>query len=244
MKKLLPLCIVAALLCSCAKDKEIKNAEAAYLKAKKDLDHKNYIEAAENFLKIEDEYPFSRWALKGQVMAVYAYYKEEEYDDLVQVVDDFVRLNPANENVPYLLYMKGRSFYNQIPNIDRAQDYTQQASYVFRELIARYPQSGYAMDAKEKLPFIDEHLAGAKMSIGRYQMNQKNYVGAIKNFNEVITLYRNSRQRPEAYFRLVEIYYKIGVNYEAFGAYNHLKSYYPQSTWTKMAHKINPRFFK
>lgn len=244
MKKLLPLFIIIPLLFSCAKEKEIKNAENSYLKAKKDLDHKNYIEAAENFLKIEDDYPFSRWAIKGQVMAVYAYYKEEQYDDLIQVVDDFVRLNPANKNVPYLLYMKGLSYYDQIPDINRAQDYTQQASYTFRELAARYPRSKHAIDAKKKLPFIDEHLAGAKMAIGRYQIKKENYIGAINNFNEVINRYRRTRQRPEAYFRLVEIYYKIGINYEARGAYRRLKSSYPKSTWTKMAHNINPRFFK
>lgn len=249
MKNIIKLLIIITsifVLSSCSKKKkeEITSAEMAYTKAMEMLKKKNYNEAAEAFGKIDDEYPFSKWATKAQTMSVYAYYKEEEYAKLIGVVDDFVRLNPANENVPYMTYMKGLSFYNQIPQIDRAQDDTQQASYSFRELIARFPQTQYAEDAQNKLKFIDEHLAGAKMSIGRYQMNNKNFVGAVENFTEVINRYRLSSQTPEAYFRLVEIYYKMGIKTESVKIFQQLKSIYPQNIWVEMANKIDPETFQ
>ncbi len=228
--------------CSKKKKEEIKSPEMSYTKAMEMLKKKNYNEAAEEFSKIDDEYPFSKWSSKAQAMAVYAYYKEEEYAKLIGIVDDFVRLNPANENVPYMTYMKGLSFYNQIPQIDRAQDDTQQSSYSFRELIVRFPETEYAKDARNKIDFIDEHLAGTKMSIGRYQMNNKNFVGAIENFTEVINRYRLTSQTPEAYFRIVEIYYKIGLKEESTRIFQHLKLTYPENTWTKMAVKIDPNF--
>ena len=142
------------------------------------------------------------------------------------------------------LYMKGLSYYNQVPNIARAQDPTKQASFTFRELIARFPNSDYAQDAKDKLSFVDEHLAGAKMSIGRYQMQTKNFVGAINNFIEVTQLYRFSKQLPEAYFRLTEIYYKIGLESEALESFKILKINYPQSTWLDLSQKIDPELFQ
>lgn len=245
MKPLLLACLICLTLSACAKKKEVQNsAELAYSKAMKSLEKQNYIEAAEAFAKIDDEYPFSKWALKAQSMAVYAYYKEEEYDKLSQIVDDFVRLNPTDETVPYMLYMKGRSYYDQIPDINRAQDQTQQASYTFRELNARFPQSKYKADINKKLSFVDEHLAGAKMSIGRYNIKIKDYVGAINNFNEVTSRYRLSTQTSEAYFRLVEIYYKLGITSEAVGAFQHLKYYYPKSIWVKLATNIDPKLFR
>lgn len=233
MKKIIFLSLILSALFSCSKkENEKTNAETAYLEAAKLLKKKDYAEAATEFEKIDDEYPFSRWAAKAQTMAVYARYKREEYAKVVSNVEDFIRLNPSSEYVPYMLYMKGLTYYNQIPAIDRAQDNTQQASFVFRELIARFPDSTYAEDAKSKLSFIDEHLAGAKMSIGRYQIKSRNYVGAVISFNEVISRYRYTKQVPEAYFRLVEIYTKIGLREEAKKLFIELKRKFPDSKWS------------
>ncbi len=196
---------------SCSKKEENGSAELSYIEAHKLLKKKDYAEAAAEFEKIDDEYPFSKWAAKGQAMAVYARYKNEDYAKLVVAVDDFVRLNPSNILVPYMLYMKGLTYYNQIPDIRRAQDNTQQASYIFREIIARFPETGYALDARDKLSFIDEHLSGAKMSVGRSQIESGNYVGAILTFNEVISRYRYTSQVKEARLRLDEVYEKIGL---------------------------------
>jgi len=229
---LLLICLVS---CSGNKDKEEKtSAEISYTKAMTLLTKdKNYSEAAKEFEKIDDEFPFSRWAVKSKVMVIYAYYKDEDLDKVISSADDFLRLNANSDYAPYALYMKGLSFYKRIPSIDRSQDDTQQASFAFRELVARFPLSIYAQDAREKINFIDEHLAGAKMSIGRYQIRVKNYVGAITSFNEVIGRYRQTRQVPEAYFRLGEIYDKIGLKKEAEKAKAELKSRFPESSWAQ-----------
>jgi outer membrane protein assembly factor BamD len=242
MKHVLCLALAFLLLVSCAKKDEKNDAEISYTKAMKLLNKKNYSEAAAEFEKIDDDFPFSKWAIKGQTMAVYARYKEEDYTKLLTVADDFLRLNPNSEYVPYVLYMKGLSYYNQVPSIESAQDHTQQSSFAFRELIARFPNTDYSTDAKEKLEFIDEHLAGTKMSIGRYQIRNQNYVGAIDNFKEVIARYRQTKQVPEAFFRLAEISYKIGLKDEGKKAVNQLQSRFPENYWTNLAEKIDEKF--
>ncbi len=208
-KKLLILLLLAAI--SCSKKEQKGSAELSYVEAHKLLQKKDYAEAANEFEKIDDEYPFSKWAAKGQAMAVYARYKNEDYAKLVATVDDFIRLNPSSSLVPYMLYMKGLTYYNQIPDIRRAQDNTQQASYIFREIIARFPETSYSLDAKDKLSFIDEHLSGAKMSVGRSQIESGNYVGAILTFSEVISRYRYTTQVDEARLRLEEVDARVGL---------------------------------
>lgn len=242
IRNFLYLIIATSLLFSCASKDEKNNAEIAYTKAMKLLNRKDYSSAADEFEKIDADFPFSKWAIKGQTMAVYARYRDENYTKLLSTADDFLHLNPSSEYVPYMLYMKGLSYYNQVPSIERAQDNTQQASFIFRELAARFPASEYAADAQEKLSFVDEHLAGAKMSVGRYQIKNKNYVGAIGNFTEVISRYRQTNQVPEAYFRLAEIYYKIGLKEESAKAVRNLKSRFPQNYWAKLTAKIDGSF--
>ncbi len=236
MRKIFTPLLMSALLFSCSKKGDEKtNAEISYIEAVKLLKQKDYSEAATEFEKIDEDFPFSKWAIKAQTMAVYARYKNEDYVKLVANVDDFLRLNPANEYVPYMIYMKGLTYYNQIPDISRAQDNTQQASFIFRELIARFSGTIYADDARDKISFIDEHLAGAKMAVGRYQISSRNYVGAITNFDEVISRFRYTNQVPGSYFRLIEVYRKIGLKEEGEKIKQQLRKKFPESYWTGLA---------
>jgi len=239
LKKLFPIFIIGVLLFSCAKDKD-KNisVEAAYTEAMKILKEKRYSEAAEKFEKIGDDYPLSKWSLKAGTMAAYAYYKDKKYDEVLKTTDDFIRSNPANDAVPYMQYLKGLAYFDLIPNTKRSQNDSQLASYTFRELIARFPDSIYADDARKKLVIVDEHLAGAKMEIGRYDMRTENYIGAIENFQDVILRYKNTNQAAEAHYRLVEIYHKLGMKDEAQEAAEDLQESYPDNEWTKKLKKV------
>lgn len=231
--------VILFLSSSCAKDKD-KNisVEMSYTEAMKVLKDKRYAEAAEKFEKITDDYPLSKWSIRAGTMAAYAFYKDEKYDEVIKVTDDFIRSNPANDAVPYMQYLKALSYYDLIPNIQRAQNNTQMASYAFRELIARFPNSEYADDAKKKLVIVDEHLAGARMSIGRYSVKTENYVGAIENFMDVIYRYRNTNQVPEAYYRLAAVYSKIGMNSQAQKFVSILQKNYPRNEWTNRVNTL------
>ena len=234
MRSIFLLILAFGIVFSCKSKEEKLGVEASYIKAYELLKDKSYSESAKEFEKLDDDFPFSRWAIKGQTMALYSYHKSDEPEKVIQVAEDFLRLHPSSEFAPYMIYMKGLTYYNRIPPIDRAQDETQKASYAFRELIARFPDDEHTLDALKKLNFVDEHLAGSKMAIGRYQIKTKNFIGAIKNFDEVCLRYRLSKQVPEAYFRLFEIYQKIGIETEANKAKEHLLSRFPSSYWAKI----------
>lgn len=218
---------------SCKSKEQAPTPESLYLEAFELLQKKDYLLSAESFEKIDDEFPYTKWATKAQTMAVYAYYRLQEYEKIIQLTDDFIKLNPANEYVAYMLYMKGLSYYNKIPSIDRSQDYTQEASFAFRELIARFRDSQFVEDAKERIIFIDEHLAGSKLSIARYEISDQNNIGAIKNLTDLIDRYPSSTQTPEAYYRLVEIYFRLGMKDQAKEIIKILQTKYPNNYWTK-----------
>lgn len=218
---------------SCADKKETSSAESDYLKAHKKLQNKDYTGAAEDFKKISDEFPLSKWGIKAQTIAAYAFYQDDDLGEVITTADEFVKNHPSNPDVSYMLYLKSIAHYDQINNIQRAQDNARAASYSFRELTARFPSSNYADDARRKLIIVDDHIAGGTMSVGRYQMNNQNYVGAIKNFQEVVNNYSRTSQTPEAYFRLYELYKKIGINKEAEKYKFTLTEMYPDNYWTE-----------
>jgi outer membrane protein assembly factor BamD len=61
--------------------------KADYNEAMKHLKNAEYLLAAEQFEKIEDENPFTKEAVNGLVMSAYSYYKANEFDESIRVID-------------------------------------------------------------------------------------------------------------------------------------------------------------
>ena len=50
----------------------------------------------------------------------------------------------------------------------------------------RYPDSEYVEDSKAKIRFARDQLAGKEMQVGRYYLERKEYLAAIKRFRGVV----------------------------------------------------------
>lgn len=227
--------------CSGIKEEKTKTASDLYIEAMELFNKKSYIESAQKFEEIYDEYPLSDWSLKAQAVAAYINFLQKNYEEVIRISTSFSQINPNSIYVPYVQYLKSLSYFNLIPNVKRGQNYTKEASYNFRELVARFPNSKYIDDAKDKILIINEHLAGAKMSIGRYEINQQNYIGAILNFNEVIYSYSKTNQAAEAYARLFEIYYKLGMIDEANNIKSEMLNYHKKGFWVDYIKDISSK---
>lgn len=231
-----------ALLAGCSgKDKKSgpePKAEVVYNTAMDNMDKKLYKTAIESFETLEREYPFSVWATRGQVIAAYAYYKQDKYDDAINTIDRFVKLHPGNEDVPYAYYLKALSYYEQIADIRRDQEVTLNARQALQEVVARFPESDYASDAQLKLDLVEDHLAGKELEIGRYYQKRGNFPAAINRYKNVVDHYQTTNHISEALHRLVESYVALGVigeakKYAAVLGYN-----YPDSKWYKYSYKL------
>jgi outer membrane protein assembly factor BamD len=129
------------------------------------LDDNRYQSAIESSQEIERLYPFSPLATKAQIMVAYAHYRDEEYDQAVQVIDRFTRLHPGNPDIGYMYYLKAISYYERITDVARDQSMTQRALQALEEVMRRFPDTNYARDAKLKRDLVLDHLAGKQMEI-------------------------------------------------------------------------------
>lgn len=245
MKKFLYILPIVALMfvsaCSThSKDDadEDKSAETLYNEAYKYLKKTSYQKAAETFDKVEMEHPYSKWATKSKLMAAYSYYKDEKYDDAIVSLDRFIRLHPGNKDIAYAYYLKGICYYDQIAPSQKEQMSSKEAYETFMQVITMFPDSEYAEDAKSKLGLIEDHLAGHEMSVGRYYLQNKEYISALNRFTMVSDNYKKTAQVEEALYREVEIYTTLGLMTEAERKEEILKQSYPNSKWTKMAKKL------
>jgi outer membrane protein assembly factor BamD len=220
------------------KQKEDLSVEELYNKASMNLSNGLYDDAIDLFSKISQEYPYSNLAVKSEVMEAYSFYIKKDYDMVEYVADDFVKLHPASIYIPYILYLKTLSYYEQIKDTDHDQKITNMAKDSAINLINRFPNSNYARDLKFKLQLMNDHLAGEEMSIARFYMRKGEILAAIKRFTVIIDKYQTTSHIEEALFRLVELYLKLGVKTESKKYASILGYNYPNSKWYHHAYQL------
>ena len=198
----------------------------------------DYEAAAKTFDIVEQNFPFSEWADKAQIMMAYSQYKQNEYSEALLTLDRFIQLHPGNKNTPYALYLKGLCYFEQMADTTREQEMTSQAEQTFQELVARYPSSIYYNDAKAKLVMIQNHLAGKEMEVGRYYQKREDFTAAMNRFQAVLINYPDSNQIQEAYYRLVACYQALGMTKQAKEVTQKMIEKFESSIWTKRAKKL------
>ncbi len=195
------------------------------------MNAKRYNTAVTQFDAIEQNYPYSSWAVNAQLMHGYAEYLQNHYTESVGALDRYIQLHPTSPNIAYAYYLRALCYYEQIADIQRDQKGTQVAMAALQEVVNRFPDSAYGRDARLKIDLCRDHLAGKEMEIGRYYEGQKLYGAAINRFQRVIDDYQTTNHVPEALHRLTEIYLILGMTDEARKTAAVLGHNYPGSRW-------------
>ncbi len=201
-------------------------------------DKQDYKEAAKKFDEVDRENPYSDWARKALLMSAYSDYEAEQYDDCINAAKRYVTLHPASPDAAYAQYLIGSSYYDQILDVSRDQADAQKAIDAFQEVVRKYPDSEYAVNAKRKIDMARDQLAGKEMEIGRYYLQKRDYTGAINRFKVVVTQYQTTREVEEALERLTEAYMAMGIITEAQTAAAVLGHNFPDSSWYKDAYRL------
>jgi outer membrane protein assembly factor BamD len=205
--------------------------EVLYNRGVDSMNAKKYSAASSQFDLVEQNYPYSTWAVNAQLMQGYAQYLQEHYTDAIGTLDRFIQLHPAHRDIAYAYYLRALSYYEQISDIQRDQKATQQAIGALQEVINRFPDSAYARDSRLKVDLCRDHLAGKEMEIGRFYERQHLYTAAVNRFQRVVDDYQTTNHVPEALQRLTEIYLKLGLINEARRTASVLGYNYPGSPW-------------
>jgi len=238
--------LVAAMLSACSSTSDEPEyvetpVEQLYNSAHNAMLAGEYNEATRKFDEVERQHPYSVWATKAQLMAAYAHYENEKYDEAVIALDRFIQLHPSNKDVPYATYLKGLSYYEQISDVGRDQMMTELAQKTFSELIKKYPNSKYARDARLKLDLTFDHLAGKEMEIGRYYTSRNQCIAALARFKSVVQKYDTTTHVPEALHRMIECYMQLGLDEEAQRTAAVLGHNFPGSEWYVDTYQIVER---
>jgi outer membrane protein assembly factor BamD len=237
--------LLALTLTACAgKPKEdpstTQTAQTMYQQAKDVLDKGLYNRAIELLTAVESRYPFGPLARQVQLDLIYANFKAGDVTKALAGIDRFIRLNPNHPELDYVYYMRGLSnlkadenSLHEVLGIDRADRdlaSTRQAFDDFKTLVASFPQSKYAAEAKKRMLTIKDTLARHELIIADYYMRRGAYLAAANRGKYIVEFYRGSPLVEQALEVMVQSYDKLGLNKLKEDTYQVLKLNFPQNT--------------
>ena len=214
-------------------------AQQLYDRAKQSMEVGNFSAAAQTLSALDSRYPFGPLSHQVQLDLIYSYYKSGKNEETLATIDRFIRLNPNHSDVDYAYYMRGltnmesdSNLFQELMNIDRTDrdpSKSRAAFEDFRRLIQQYPDSKYAVDAKQRMVHIKDRLARYEIAIARFYMRREAYVAAANRGRYVIEHFPNTTQVQQALEIMVSSYEQLGLTELRDNAMKTLRLNYPDS---------------
>jgi outer membrane protein assembly factor BamD len=180
------------------KDTEEMTSSELMAEAMEELEKGKYEGASEKFQMIKDRYPYSKYAIMAELKMADALYRKESYEEAYDAYDEFERLHPKNQEIPYVIYQKGMCHFQKISTVDRDPTSTHRAIEEFERLTRRFPRDEYANRARKNIRECLIHLAEYELYVGHWYFKKKRYQAAMDRYSYIIENYPDMGQYHEA----------------------------------------------
>jgi len=234
--------LLAGLLAGCAgKSKEERDAKSGtaelYERGKKSMQSGNFSNAIKYYENLEARFPFSNETKQAQLDLIYCYYKDRQIEATVDAATTFERENPTHPRVDYALYMRGLAYfsgqhgwYHRLFNVDLARrppKNVQESFSVFAQLVQRFPDSTYSVDARQRMIFLRNRLADYELHVARYYLKRGAWLAAANRARFAVEQYDGAPAVAEALSIMAQAYDNLGMTDLADDSRRVLAANYP-----------------
>jgi outer membrane protein assembly factor BamD len=223
------------------------DAERLYKEGHSEVLASNWSHAKELFDKLESRYPFGRYAQQAQIETAYVLYKQDETADALDTIERFLKANPSHPSADYVYYLKGLVSFTEPPALigrlvgykvsERDPKAMRDSFEAFKDLLARFPDSRYAPDARQRLIYLQNALAGHEVRVADYYFRRGAYLAAIERAQGALRDFPGSGAQQEALMLIARSYQALGLTELQADAERVLRLNYPEPVAAKGAVK-------
>ena len=206
-----------------------------YEDGERELDRRRWDAARDHLRKIVERHPDSNLVPAARFLVGEAYYREEEYEKAVREFEGFMALYPAHAIADLVQYRLARSYFDNMPTLERDQAVTARAVLEFAKVIKQYPESRYAPDAIVKIEACRMRLAEKELWVADYYVKRQQWLAAIQRYDMILKEYARTAAVPQALFLKAEALTRLQRTDEADQTFKRLVDEYPASEWAKRA---------
>jgi outer membrane protein assembly factor BamD len=249
-KFIFPLLIIS-LFISCSKNEveintppEKDKSFEIYKEAVVAMNSGDYFFASKKFSEAEPILPKIEFSAKASLMSSYCLYLINFYSEATANLERYINKYPADKNIAYAHYLIAITLYEQI--LDEKKDIKPliKSRDKIEFFLENFPDTEYAIDLQFKLDLVINQLAAKEMYVAKYYITTQKWIPAINRLKVIVNKYEETVFIEEALHRLVEVYYRIGLEEEAKAAAAILGYNYNSSEWYSQTYKILNKSYK
>jgi outer membrane protein assembly factor BamD len=228
MKKIAVLVLITLFAAGCAKTKtpqiaaDIATSDEALFREGEKYVKKDREKARLYFRQVIDSFPKSFYAQRAKLAIADSYYDEGDEGNMLLAASEyreFVSLYPASPSAPYAQYRIAMTFYQKAAKPGREQTKTVQAIAEFKKVLALFPLSEEAKQARDKITECEDRYAEHLFLIAEFYFKTEAYVATVTRLNEILTNY-------PLYSGLDRVFYYLGATLDKSGVYDKAVPYY------------------
>ena len=237
--------ITLALVFGCGgKGKDVKtiqgDPESLYRQALARFNKRDYHEALKKFDELKSSFPDSPpYTVWAELKVGDCHFFKEEYVEATAAYEEFKKIHPGHEEIPYVQFQIGMSHFNQMHTLDRDQTSTKKALSSFEYLIANYPPSLFTEKAKGKIGVCKKRLADHEFYVGNFYYRHGKFQAAVSRLEGLLEKFpKDSSEEDKALYLLGKSYFKLGQWEKAEVAFRKIVAEYTKSPHYKEAKAI------
>ena len=161
-----------------------------------------YEEAITQFKTLSNKHPYNKLAIEAELRVSDCYYKKEDFVEAYNAYKTFKELHPKHAKMDYVTYFAAEALREELPStVDRDLSSASQAINYYDEILAVYPDSTYAPQAKEKRAKLVQMLADKELYIADFYFKQGKYLGALTRYELFLQSFPQNKRVPYALLR-------------------------------------------
>lgn len=223
------------------------SADRLYKDARTEISGGNWKDARTRLEALEARYPFGGYAQQALIDLAYVNWKDEEPEQALAAIDRFQQQYPNHAGTDYMLYLKGlvtftppSANFTKITRQDpseRDPKGLRESYEAFNELIKRYPDSRYTVDAKKRVTWLVSTLAQNEVHVAQYYYERGAYLAAANRAQTVVTDFQGVAIAEKALYIMYLSYEKLNLPQLRDDAKRVLDQNFPNSKYYKQGLK-------
>lgn len=202
MKYILILLLIIS--CSSDKPKGRTEAEILYKEAEELMKAERYILATEKLNTIKTQHPYSFYATPAELMQADILFLQENFVEAAAAYMLFRDFHPRHEKISYVIFKIAESYFKQIPDtIDRDLEPATESIKYYEEVVSRYGDSSYKLDAQKKILKAKKMLRQKDQYIADFYFKTKKYEPARYWYLDMLENHQDPKTRNHAMVRAV-----------------------------------------
>lgn len=157
-----------------------------------------YRAAITAYTDLKDWYPFSQYAILAELKIADAHFQLKEYDQAIAAYDQFERMHPRNEAIPYVINQIALCWFNQMDTVDRDVTPAKNALGQFKRLMEQFPDDEHAQGASERIQACIDKIAGHELYVAKFYIKAGQYHAGLKRLEHIVEFYPGTDQSETA----------------------------------------------